>query len=221
MMKTTKWFAFDEVLHITPYDLLAPSPNKTPALPNIEKWFLNMLSVAGLQVRYVGIKSNGSIIKTADVEDAINQVTNIVYDRQHDNYMYKVEDCEPDYELTADDFKKAMNKFINVLNLTMPKYIPILYQYKQNYEDILRKVESESESFARFNDTPQNEQDEVDYNTPEYATNMGKNKSVSKVDSNSLPLKLKELQENFKSIILEWSNEFDMIFIDEYQLGGF
>ena len=221
MMKITKWFTFEEVLNVAPYGLVAPTPNQKPADTQHENWFLGMLSTANLQVRYSGISGNGSVIKEADVKGFIADVSNIVFDRQHDNYMYKVEDCAPDYELTSDDFKKAMNKFINVMNLTMPKYIPILYQYKKNYEDILRKVESESESFARFNDTPQNEQDEVDYNTPEYATNMGKNKSVSKVDSNSLPLKLKELQENFKTIILEWSNEFDMIFIDEYQLGGF
>ena len=50
---------------------------------------------------------------------------------------------------------------------------------------------------------------------------MGKNKSVSKVDSGSPVARMDELRTKWKSIILEWSNNFDMIFIDEYQLGGF
>ena len=180
-----------------------------------------MLSTAGLQVRYAGISSNGSKIKTADVEEAISQVTNVVYDRQHNNYLYKVEDCDEDYELTSDDFKKAMNKFINVMNLTLPKYLPMFYEAKKLYEDTLKKLESESNSYSRYNDTPQNEQDEVDFNTPAYAFNMGKTGSKTEVDSGSPVARMDELRTKWKSIILEWSNNFDMIFIDAYQLGDF
>lgn len=214
LSKYKVWFTFKEVLDV--YPAYAPVPNVT----NETNWFLSMLSSAGLTLRYSGIKYNGTIIKEADVKKYIDAVTDVVFDRQHDNYIYNKEMEVVDYQLTSDDFKKAMNKFINIMNLTMPKYIPLLFQYEENYQDVLRKVTSESESFSRFNDTPQNEQDEVDYNTDDYASTMGRNKNISKVDSNSVPLKLKELQENFKSIILEWSNEFDMMFIDEYQLEG-
>ena len=50
-MKVSKWFTLDEVLNIAPYGLLKPSPNKTPVDTAHEKWFLGMLSTAGLQVR--------------------------------------------------------------------------------------------------------------------------------------------------------------------------
>ena len=213
MMKITKWFSMKEI-----WDELLASYHSDPVEPNgayESPYFLNAINGLGLTLRYVGIKLDGAHIKQADVTKYIQDLVDVVFDRQHDNYMYKINE---DRDLTEDDLKKALNKFLNVMNLTMPKYIPLLYQYEQNYQDLLRKVESETESFSRFNDTPQNEQDEVDYNTDDYATTMGRNKSVSKVDSNSIPLKLKELQENYKSIVLEWSNEFDMIFIDEYQL---
>ena len=97
----------------------------------------------------------------------------------------------------------------------------MLYEAKQLYEDALKKLESESESFSRYNDTPQNEQDNVDFNSEAYATNMGKNKSLTKVDSGSPVARMDELRTKWKAIILEWSNNFDMIFIDEYQLGDF
>lgn len=216
MMKTTKWFTFEEVLNI--YSLLAPTPNQKPVDTQHETWFLNMLSDANLQVRYAGIKLNGTRIKEADTKDAIAQVSNIVFDRQHHNYIYKIEE---DRDLTLADFPLAMNKFINVMNLTLPKYLPMLYEAKQLYEDALKKLESESESFSRYNDTPQNEQDNVDFNSEAYATNMGKNRSESKVDSGSPVARMDELRTKWKSIILEWSNNFDMIFIDECQLGDF
>ncbi|MBR3917173.1 MAG: hypothetical protein IKJ59_00350 [Clostridia bacterium] len=217
MFMKNKWFTFQEVLNV--YPAFAPSPNSST---NPENWFLSMLSQAGLKVNYAGIKSDGSIIKQADVKKYIDSVMTIVFDRQHDNYIYKVVlNCDEDLsELTEDDFVKAMNKIINVLNLTMPKYLPIIYQYEKEYQDPLRKLESESESYTRHNDTPQNEQDEVDYNTPDYATDMGKSKNIAKADAGSVAERLRELQDKFKSIILEWSNEFDPVFIDEYQLEG-
>lgn len=216
MMKTTKWFTFEEVLNL--YSAIAPTPNGVPGDTQHENWLLTMLSAEELQLRYAGINLNGTRIKEADVKDAIAQVSNIVFDRQHHNYIYKIEE---DRDLTSDDFAPAMNKFINVMNLTLPKYLPMFYEAKQLYENALKQLESESESFSRYNDTPQNEQDNVDFNSEAYATNMGKNKSVTKVDSGSPVARIDELRTKWKAIILEWANNFDMIFIDEYQLGDF
>lgn len=211
MMKKTNWFTFQEVLHV--YPTYEPDPNAT----NTTNWFISMLSSAGLTLRYAGIKLNGTAIKEADTKKYIEEVMDIVFDRQHDNYLYKSEHDT----LTTDDFKKAINKVVNVLNLTLPKYLPMIYQAEQIYQDALKKLESETESLTRFNDTPQEEQDEVDFNTPAYATNMGKSASVSKVDSGSPVDRMEALRTKWKSIILEWSNEFDMIFVDEYQLEDF
>ena len=210
-MKKTNWFTFQEVLHV--YPAYEPDPNAT----NTTNWFISMLSSAGLTLRYAGVKLNGATIKEADTKKYIEEVMDVVFDRQHDNYLYKSENDT----LTTDDFKKAINKVVNVLNLTLPKYLPMIYQAEQIYQDALKKLESETESLTRFNDTPQEEQDEIDFNTPAYATNMGKSASVSKVDSGSPVDRMEALRTKWKSIILEWSNEFDMIFVDEYQLEDF
>ena len=211
MLKKINWFTFQEVLHI--YPVYEPHPNAT----NTTNWFISMLSGAGLTLRYAGVKLNGTTIKEADTKKYIEEVMDVVFDRQYDNYLYKSESDT----LTTDDFKKAINKVINVMNLTLPKYLPLIYQVEQLYQDALAKLESVSESFSRFNDTPQEEQDETDFNTEEYATNMGKSKSVNKVDSGSPVDRVDALRTKWKSIILEWSNEFDMLFIDEYQLEDF
>ena len=207
----TNWFTFQEVLHV--YPAFEPTPNGV----NPTNWFISMLSSANLTLRYVGVQLNGTRIKEADTKKYIDEVMSVVFDRQHDNYLYR-----SDHDvLTTDDFKKAINKVINVMNLTLPKYLPAIYEAEQLYQHALEKLESETESRTRFNDTPQEDQDETDFNTPNYATNMGKSKSVSKVDSGSPVDRLDALRTKWKSLVLEWSNEFDMLFIDEYQLEDF
>lgn len=211
MLKKINWFTFQEVLHV--YPAYEPHPNAS----NETNWFLSMLGAASLVLRYSGIQLNGSVIKEADTKKYIEEVMNVVFDRQHDNYLYKSEHDT----LDSDDFKKAMNKVINVMNLTLPKYLPLIYNAEKLYEHALEKLESTSDTFSRFNDTPQEEQDETDFNTDDYATNMGRSKSKSEVDWGSPVERVEALRTKWKSIILEWSNEFDMIFIDEYQLEDF
>lgn len=211
MMKKTNWFTFQEVLHV--YPAYEPHPNAT----NESNWFLSMLSSASLTLRYAGIALNGTTIKEADTKKYIDHVMNVVFDRQHSNYMFKSEHDS----LDTDDFKKAVNRLINVMNLTLPKYLPLIYEAEKLYQDALAKLKSESKSFTRFNDTPEEEQDEVDFNTEDYATNMGKSASETEVDSGSPVDRMDALRTKWKSIILEWANEFDMIFIDEYQLEAF
>lgn len=219
-MLVNKWFTFQEVLN--QYIINVPQfPNRKPPAELLDNWFLTIIDSANMQLRYAGIKNNGATIKEADVKKYIIALTNIVYDRQHDNYFYKKENVDPSYELTIDDFRLAMSKFINVMNLTMPKYLPMIFEAEQLYQDTLKKLESESESFSRYNDTPEDEQDEIDFNTSAYASNMGRSKNVSQVDSGSPVARMDELRTKWKSIILEWSNDFDKLFIYDYQLGGF
>ncbi|MBO7731233.1 MAG: hypothetical protein J6S67_01720 [Methanobrevibacter sp.] len=205
------YFTLKEVLDL--YPTYAPTPNAT----NETNWFLSMLSSASLTLRYAGIKFNGTTIKEADTKKYIDELMNVVFDRYHENYIYRTEKDEID----TSDFPKAVNKLINVMNLTLPKYLPLIYNAEKLYEDALKQLESETSSFTRFNDTPEDEQDEVDYNTPSYASNMGHSKSNSKIDSGTPVDRMEALRTKWKSIILEWSNEFGMIFIDEYQLEGF
>lgn len=217
-MKKTNWYTFKEVLGV--YPLLCP--NYQNEKRESSTWFMSMLSDANLDLRYFGIKSNSTLITSTKIQNAVNLLAEILFDRHANNYIYSVElDFNSSYVLDINDFRKAMSKIINVINLTMPKYIPLLEEVLKNYEDPLRKLESESEAFSRFNDTPQEEIDTTDFNTGDYATTMGKNKQVSKVDSGSIVARVKEFQNEWKSIALLWSNEFEGVFIEDYQLEDF
>ena len=216
LFKKIKWFTLQEILNLKTGGPVAPFDSATSA-----SWFTTMMTSNNIALNYVGLKSKTDF-SDAKINLYVDALMNVVYNRFYNEYIYKKErECFPvcpPIELTPDDFRPAMNKLFNVLCFTAPKYIPILYQYDENYEKLFNKLESESNSFNRFNDTPENIIDNLDFMSEDYATNMGRTQSNSKVDSNSVAGKLKEIQENFKSIILEWANEFDRIFIDEYQL---
>ena len=226
MYQKISYFTFKDVLdaYIVTYER-----SNVPSYPN-EKitqqgWFRTLLSDLNIELNYIGIKANGTTIKQADIQGFIDGLFNIIYARHAYDYIYKdllaCDERAEDYIFTTDKFIKAFTPIINCLQLTMPKYIPILFQYVEKYEVPLDKIESISEAFNRFNDTPQNEQDEVDFNTDDYATTMGRSKAVTKADTGSLVERIRALQEAWKSTILEWANEFNDDFIYDNQLEEF
>lgn len=224
-MKITKYYSFQEVIDLLALqypiqDINYPSqPNDANASDN---WFLKAVNKLELRLDLVGFKTTSTIIPSNVIENFINALIRIVYNRHSKDYIAEVHHDYYEYDDEAVDLEEAkdmaFNKLINVINLTAPRYIPIMVSYVNNYEEPIKMLESISESFSRYNDTPQNEQDEVDYNTPEYATNMGKNKNVSKIDSGSVIERLKSLTESFRSIIIDWSNEFNQLFLNDLQV---
>ena len=226
MYQKISYFTFKDVLDAY---TIAYERNNVPSYPNekltTQGWFFILLSDLNISLNYAGIKFDGTTIKSEDVQSFINSLFNIIYARHAYDYIYKdllaCDERAEDYIFTTDKFIKAFTSLINTLQLTIPKYIPIIYQYYKNYEVPLDKIESISESFNRFNDTPQNEQDEVDFNTDDYATTMGRSKAVTKADTGSLVERIRALQEAWRSTILEWANEFNDNFIYDNQLEEF
>ncbi len=107
------------------------------------------------------------------------------------------------------------DSLINVLNNTLPRYCPLLQQNEIYSTDPVAPIGSKTTGRTRFNDTPQ---DEGEYNDEEHASNVSKSISETEVDSGSIMERLNEMFKNFRSIILEWSNEFNQIFLKEEQI---
>lgn len=220
-MKVNKYYSFKEILIFfqdeSGVENIPSAPNTTKA-----RWFTSLLTATGRVLNLVGFKANSTTIPEATINNYIDDLINIVFNRHADDYIAEIKHYLCEFEDEDVDLSNAsymgLDKLINVINLTAPRYIPILVSYLDNYEEPIKMLESISESFSRYNDTPQNDQDDVDYNTPEYATNMGKNKNVSRIDSGSVIDRLKSLTESFRSIILDWSNEFNQLFLNDLQL---
>lgn len=208
-MIKSKWFTFQEVLNLYPSRAPSyPHDNVTPA-----NWFTKMLEDANMEFSVYTL----SEFFTDDlINDIVNALMWIVYCRHDLDYVYEIVlPWDEEYELQEIDFKKAMKDVLNVLNNTIARYIPMLQQNEYASTDPVRPVSSVTSGKTRFNDTPQNG---GDYNNDPHATNVSESESEIKVDSGSLVSRLNEMFKDFRSIMLDWSNEFNKCFLKEEQL---
>ena len=229
----SKFYTFQEVLNLYPND--APRwPHDTQLASD---WFTKMLEDASLEPAVYTLSEFFT-------DDLINQIINalitIVYYRHDEDYFYEVVSpiCE-EHQLSQNEFRKAIKKLMNVLDLTLPKYIPMLQQNEwastcpitpnvdESTEETSGDNHLESSGINRFNDTPQNS---GVYGDDPHTTNINEstnendgdfsslNKKSNSTNIGTLMSRLTEMYSNFKSIILEWSNEFNQLFFKEEQL---
>lgn len=201
-----KYYSFQEVLDV--YPLVAPSyPHDKDMTAT---WFTNILTASDMKVNYYGLDASFTDSIKADI---LNMLMTIVYNRHYNDSFYEVGlMCSETHTLNYLDFRKAFNKLINVIELTFPRYAPIFIQNRIHSGNPIDKISSTSRARTRFNDTPQ---EEGEYNDEEHATNVSATLSESQVDSGSIMERLEAMFKGFRSIILEWSNEFNRLFIEE------
>lgn len=209
MMKS-EFFTYQEVLNA--FSISVPLyPNQKSVSST---WFTDLLDELSLQYQKYSIDAS---FTDNDVKAIVNSLMTNVYDRHAEDYIFQYVSmiCEEDHTLTKDDVRKALSKIINVINITMPKYIVLLKQYKNSSGDPIAPIKSESKGKTRFNDTPQNigEWDDEDH-----TTNISSSESETTADTGSLMERLSALYKDYKSIVLEWSNEFNQLFFKEEQL---
>ena len=204
--------------HWTLQEILNLYPSYAPLYPHQASgldadWFTKMIADAGLAVNFTAL---GADYTEAIIKGIINTLLFNIYNRHDKDYMFSVVMFhDQDYTLTTEDFKVAINPILNVLELTAPRYIPLLKQSEKYSNDPTGKISSVTTGRTRFNDTPQ---DEGEFNDEEHATNVSKTITDTQVDVGSIMSRLEELFKNYRSIILAWSNEFNQLFYKEEQL---
>lgn len=206
-----KYYNYQELI-----DNITITGTSMPRFPNdavmSADWFTKLIASLGLTYRAYNL---GSTFTDAIVKDLINAVMTIVYDRHAEDFIVWVEPTTNDIYDEAIASNKAFSKLVNVLDLTLPKYAPLLTQFAKYSDDPLAPISSTTTGRTRFNDTPQ---DDGDFNDEDHATNVSDSSSNTEVDVGSIMTRLGELFKNFESIILRWSNEFNSLFFKEVQL---
>lgn len=204
-----KYFTFQEVLNLY--------PSKAPDHPHSKNfasdWFSQFLSNYDLELAVNGVSQ---YISNDLIKDIVDALMTIVYQRHSEDYIYHVElALHEDYELKNEDFYKYVQTLINVIDLTIPRYIPLLQAQEFYSVDPVAPLKSVSKGRTRYNDTPQSM---GIWDDEEHASNLSNSESETEVDSGSIVSRLDEAYKNWRSIILEWANEFNQCFIKEEQL---
>lgn len=248
MMKNRVWFTYQELL-----DKISIEDINMPRFPHdvqtSSNWFTKLIQNQDKEVAVYTLNDGYS---DELIEDVVNALMGIVYNRHATDYVAYMKSLV--YEENA-PLNKFLDNIINVLNLTIPKYIPILkdnevYSFDPiapNYDESSEEFEGDNETdysgnnnsnsngTQRMNDTPQ---DGGSFEDDEHTSNFtGTTNSVENASSynnkdnmkskttrnnvqnvGSLMSRLVEMYNNFESIILKWSNEFNMLFFKEEQI---
>ena len=138
----------------------------------------------------------------------INDLLELVFSRYSKHYVYW---CDKD-ELEEEDYFEITLKFANIIINTYDRYAPIYKFYKDKESSLMDAIKSETDSGIGYNDTPQNGGEFTDEN---HRTNYTESKSTVKIDGATPIERLKEIKDKLTSILFEWSEEFDKIFLEE------
>ena len=204
-----KYFTFQEVLNLYP----AKAPDHPHSKNFASDWFSQFLSNYDLELVVNGVSQ---YISNDLIKDIVDALMTIVYQRHSEDYIYHVElALHEDYELKNEDFYKYVQTLINVIDLTIPRYIPLLQAQEFYSVDPVAPLKSVSKGRTRYNDTPQSM---GIWDDEEHASNLSNSESETEVDSGSIVSRLDEAYKNWRSIILEWANEFNQCFIKEEQV---
>ena len=204
------YFTYQEILDYLDYDGHPQFPNDKSMN---QAWFTDMLEDSPLEF---AVYTLSEFFTDSLINAIVNALMGVVYNRHaYDFICSKDVGINEDAEIDGEVFIKAFTPLINVINNTLPRYVPLLQQNEIYSTAPIAPIGSKTTGRTRFNDTPQ---DEGEYNDEEHATNVSKSTTETEVDSGSIVSRLDELFKNFRSIILEWSNEFNILFLKEEQI---
>lgn len=204
------YFTYQDILDFIDYDGHPQFPNDKNMH---QEWFTEMIDDSPFEF---AVYTLSQFFSNELITEIVNALMGVVYNRHaYDFIAYKDVDFDGDEEIDQEIIIKAISPLINVLNNTLPRYCPLLQQSEFYSTDPVAPIGSRTTGRTRFNDTPQ---DEGEYNDEEHASNVSKSISETEVDSGSIMERLNEMFKNFRSIILEWSNEFNQLFLKEEQI---
>lgn len=177
--------------------------------PSIEPNTSNDLSFTTLMTLYGLVYEDAS----STTNDIINQLMRMVYARFYDLDIFRKKISYYANEDTAtpstNERKNIYKRMIGIFNLTSPRYLVLLKQFKEKSNDPIGKISSKSSGTTRFNDTPQ---DEGTFEDDEHTTNITESVAETESDTGSIMERLDSLYKNWRSVLRDWTNEFRGLF---------
>ena len=112
----------------------------------------------------------------------------------------------------ATQTKNFLAKLVYILEMTTPRYITLINSYEQSRVKLLNPVTIKTTGINRFNDTPQNQ---GDFANDSHTTNLTEIENKTENDADTAMGRIREIEENYKNLLLTWSKEFEPLFLSE------
>ena len=141
-------------------------------------------------------------------KDEYGEVLDLVIKRFHNFYCFSTLSSE----FSVTEQKNFIAKLIMILEMTEGRFMSLLKSYDEAKDKLLGPVTNKVKSKNRFNDTPQNN---GTYEEDPYTTNISFVDSETEFDSDTIMGRIREIEGNYQNVLLNWSNEFDALFIEE------
>lgn len=136
------------------------------------------------------------------------KVMDLVMKRYREHYVFWTKDDQPN----PDKGEVFVSKLIYLLEMTAPRYLKLLEVYASASAQLLNPVEITSSGTTRFNDTPQ---DSGDFSSDSHTTNLTEDSRTTTNDLDTKMGRIREIESSYNNLLLNWSNEFDKLFIEE------
>lgn len=119
---------------------------------------------------------------------------------------------------SADDIaliREHLLTLVGIIMNTYDRYASILDAYSNAKSSLMNKLQDVSSGVSRYNDTPQNEEANDEFEGDAHVTNLTKFENQMERDVMTPVARLDELTRLYNNIIKDWTNEFQSLFISE------
>ena len=203
---------------------------------HIDNWQANgsLADILNESLTILNLSCNNLPFITATSPDIVlnvrvEELFNLIKARYFDHGFFV---SETELPLSRDDLKekkkthlrKPLNNLLNKIALTYKKYDLLLGYYASKEATLLAQVSSTSTGDSstinvnKRNETPQNE---GDYSGDTHATEVSRsegtadNTIVSVTDKDTPIMRLAEIQQLYKNLLADWSDEMERCFFEE------
>ena len=145
----------------------------------------------------------------------------LVAEKRYDPVVRIIKDYDDTSVPNVDDgqvqalFEDWTVRLLNIIAKTYDYYTTLLNTYAAAQSDLMADIKATSKNKVKFNDTPQNPNNDSVYEGDNYITHFTSTEGETSSPLTSKIMRLKEIQDHYKRTLRDWVNEVGRVFYTE------
>lgn len=148
-------------------------------------------------------------------EDEISlDLFRMIYRRYWQHYVGSIDSEHPTEDEEYEFVDQFVFKLTNIYVQTKDRYMTLVKAYKSEQAKLLDGIKTTTIGVGKFNDTPQNIIDGDEFGDNQHISNITKSTAEAISDADTKINRLDEITRKYRNIMMDWTNEFDGLFIE-------